>query len=148
MLPMFPITSDYAFTSLSLPTISSLTPLLNPTLDASINLLPVLSVITTNYASVWNEDHYENHLLPGTHYDLNFIWTCKHSSSTITLTYSLSGIRGIGPAPSWVVLDTMTSMLTLDPTPLVTSPTTYSFSLKFEWSGEVAYKNFYLTVSP
>jgi hypothetical protein len=148
MLPMHPITIDYSFTSLLLPTISSSTPSLTPIPDASINSLPVLSDIVTKYVSVWNEDHYENHLLPGAHYDLNFIWTCKHSLSTITLTYSLSGIRGIGPAPSWVVLDTMTSILTLDPTPLVTSPTTYSFSLKFEWSGEMAYKNFYLTVSP
>jgi hypothetical protein len=52
------------------------------------------------------------------------------------------------PVPSWIKLDTVKPSIMLDPTPAVTTSTTFTFSLLTEWSFEKSYKDFYINVSP
>jgi hypothetical protein len=140
------IRTDYA---LSVETNPSVTPS-SPTL-ANISSLnpepsPTIMGVVSYYTSVWNDNHYEAHLLPSTLYTLNFTWTCQHRQSIIPVNQQLLDLSG--DMGSWVMLNTVQGSLSLNKTPDVASPTTYTFKLKYSWASEESYKKFFITVAP
>jgi hypothetical protein len=142
------ITSDYKIweSSGADPSITSV--VFTYSTPASVTLLPKTSTETSSTSqSVWNEDHYEAHLLTNTYYELNFTWTWSPTEASDTIVHTLVDVDS-ETIPEWVLLDNDLKLITLDKTPSLLTKAIYKFGLSSTWDDSEATKKFILIVSP
>jgi hypothetical protein len=142
------ITSDYMLgaSSGADPSITSV--VFTYSTPASVTLLPKTNTETLfTSASVWNEDHYEAHLLTNTYYELNFTWTWSPTGASDIDYHTLVDVDS-ETIPGWVQLDSDAQLIFFDKTPSLLTEATYKFGLSSTWDVSEATKKFILIVSP
>jgi hypothetical protein len=147
VVSMTPIGTNYALNSETNPSLLTFSSQNAYTISPpSPDFYYTLTGIITYYTSIWDNEHYEAHLLPFTFYTLNFTRTCQHRQSTTPVSQQLLGLSG--DMVNWVIFDTAQGLVSLDKTPDAASPTTYTFKVKYSWVTEESYKTFFITVAP